>query len=71
METDKAVVEVPSPVNGTVTELHASEGETVAVGEVIVTFTEEGESVTEEGLSATGASEKDSEAIDSVEGAPT
>ncbi|MFB6297579.1 MAG: 2-oxo acid dehydrogenase subunit E2 [Salinirussus sp.] len=38
VETDKAVVEVPSPTDGTVTELHAAEGEVVAVGSVIVTF---------------------------------
>ena len=38
VETDKAVVEVPSPIHGTVTSLHASEGEVVAVGSVIVTF---------------------------------
>ena len=38
VETDKAVVEVPSPVNGTVGELHADPGDVVPVGEVIVTF---------------------------------
>jgi pyruvate dehydrogenase E2 component (dihydrolipoamide acetyltransferase) len=38
VETDKAVVEVPSPVNGTVGEIHAEPGDVVPVGEVIVTF---------------------------------
>lgn len=38
VETDKAVVEIPIPCTGTVVELHAAEGEIVAVGEVIVTF---------------------------------
>jgi pyruvate dehydrogenase E2 component (dihydrolipoamide acetyltransferase) len=38
VETDKAVVEVPSPYDGTVTELHADEGEVVDVDSVIVTF---------------------------------
>jgi pyruvate dehydrogenase E2 component (dihydrolipoamide acetyltransferase) len=38
VETDKAVVEVPSPVNGTVGEIHAEPGDVVLVGEVIVTF---------------------------------
>ena len=37
-ETDKAVVEVPSPVNGTVKEILAEEGEMVPVGDVIITF---------------------------------
>ncbi len=38
VETDKALVEIPSPVEGTVRELLAEEGEFVAVDEVIVTF---------------------------------
>ncbi|BDZ53469.1 hypothetical protein GCM10025870_05420 [Agromyces marinus] len=33
VETAKAVVELPSPFEGTVTALHAAEGETVNVGE--------------------------------------
>ncbi len=38
VETAKAVVELPSPVDGVVQVLHAQEGETVEVGAVIVTF---------------------------------
>jgi len=36
VETDKAVVDLPSPYAGTVTELHAAEGEMVPVGTGIV-----------------------------------
>ena len=43
VETDKAIVEVPSPVNGTVREILAEEGEMVKVGSVIITFDVEGE----------------------------
>ncbi|HET7324123.1 MAG TPA: biotin/lipoyl-containing protein, partial [Halococcus sp.] len=43
VETDKAVVEVPSPVNGSVKEILAEEGELVPVGTVIITFAEAGE----------------------------
>jgi pyruvate dehydrogenase E2 component (dihydrolipoamide acetyltransferase) len=43
VETDKAVVEVPAPVDGTVREILAEEGEMVPVGEVIITFDVEGE----------------------------
>ncbi|MDY6771072.1 MAG: 2-oxo acid dehydrogenase subunit E2 [Candidatus Nanohaloarchaea archaeon] len=43
VETDKAVVEVPSPQAGKVLELHAEEGETIKVGNVIATIGEEGE----------------------------
>jgi pyruvate dehydrogenase E2 component (dihydrolipoamide acetyltransferase) len=38
VETDKALVEVPSPYNGTVKELLAEEGQMVPVGDVIITF---------------------------------
>ena len=43
VETDKAVVDVPSPVNGVVEELRAAEGEIVPVGDVIIIFGVEGE----------------------------
>ncbi len=43
VETDKALVEVPSPYNGTVAELLAEEGEVVPVGDVIITFEVPGE----------------------------
>jgi pyruvate dehydrogenase E2 component (dihydrolipoamide acetyltransferase) len=38
VETDKALVEVPSPYDGTVKELLAEEGEMVPVGNVLLTF---------------------------------
>src|SRR5579864_8469637 len=37
LETDKAVVEVPSSVSGTVQELRVKEGDKVKVGQVIFT----------------------------------
>ncbi|WP_049929206.1 2-oxo acid dehydrogenase subunit E2 [Halopiger goleimassiliensis] len=43
VETDKALVEVPAPVNGTVAELHYEEGDVIPVGEVFVTFEVAGE----------------------------
>ena len=49
VETDKAVVEVPSPVNGTVDELRAEAGEVVPVGDVIIVFDVEGETAEETG----------------------
>ncbi len=39
METDKAMVEVPSPWAGTIDELNADEGEIVNVGNILVTYT--------------------------------
>lgn len=45
VETDKAVVDVPSPMDGTILGLHAEEGTTIKVGQVIATLGEEGESM--------------------------
>jgi pyruvate dehydrogenase E2 component (dihydrolipoamide acetyltransferase) len=47
VETDKAVVDLPSPVTGTIRELHAEEGEMVAVGSVVVTIDVDGEAAEE------------------------
>ncbi|UIO99817.1 2-oxo acid dehydrogenase subunit E2 [Halobaculum sp. CBA1158] len=66
VETDKALVEVPSPYNGTVKQLHVEEGQMVPVGDVIVTYEvadEEGEAgsdgtaeeSTDESAEATGS----------------
>ena len=40
METDKAVVEVPSPRAGTIAALHGKEGEILKVGNALVTYSE-------------------------------
>ncbi len=38
VETDKAAVEIPSPYSGVATNVHVKEGQTVNVGQVVVTF---------------------------------
>ncbi|MEJ2684138.1 MAG: dihydrolipoamide acetyltransferase family protein [Candidatus Sulfobium sp.] len=43
IETDKAVVEVPSPRKGTVLKINKEEGDIARVGEVLMTIAEEGE----------------------------
>ncbi len=48
VETDKAVVEVPSPRRGRVLRLHQGEGTIVKVGDTLLTIAEEGESLHEE-----------------------
>jgi pyruvate dehydrogenase E2 component (dihydrolipoamide acetyltransferase) len=47
VETDKAVVEMPSPVSGTVAKLNFAEGGIVKVGEVLASIQEEGEAAPE------------------------
>ena len=71
VETDKAVVEVPSPVNGTVKEILAEAGEMVPVGTVIITFDVEGEASTAEDTPAeTGGAERaDTESAADSDGA--
>src|SRR3989344_7066292 len=43
IETDKAVVEIPSPRKGTIAKLHFKAGDTIKVGEIIISIAEEGE----------------------------
>lgn len=43
VETAKAIVELPSPYEGTVSTLHAAAGETIAVGAPLIAFDVEGE----------------------------
>jgi len=45
IETDKAVVEIPSPKKGIILKLYHKEGETINVGEVLVVIGEKGEKV--------------------------
>lgn len=48
VETDKAVVDIPSPVDGTVLELRYEEGDVVSVGDVFVVFEVDGDGATAE-----------------------
>jgi len=57
IETDKAVVEMPSPYKGTVLKVHVKEKDIVKVGQVLVTIGEKGESLVE-GAAETKAEEK-------------
>ncbi|HWR13760.1 MAG TPA: 2-oxo acid dehydrogenase subunit E2 [Terriglobales bacterium] len=42
LETDKAAIEVPSPIGGTVQQVHVKEGEKVKVGQLILSVEENG-----------------------------
>jgi pyruvate dehydrogenase E2 component (dihydrolipoamide acetyltransferase) len=64
VETDKALVDLPSPFAGTVTKRHAEEGEMVPVGTVIV-------SVDVGGDEDDGAVESESESESAPEATPT
>ncbi|MHA6529003.1 2-oxo acid dehydrogenase subunit E2 [Paenibacillus sp. BAC0078] len=59
VQNDKAVVEVPSPVNGTVLEVFAKDGQVCRVGEVVAIIAAEGDVPQQEGghaeAPATGA----------------
>jgi len=56
METDKALVEVPSPWTGTISELCAKEGEIVKVGSVLVRYATSATAATKESAPATAKS---------------
>src|SRR5690625_4965636 len=42
VQNDKAVVEIPSPVEGTVEKIHVDEGSVAIVGETLISFDAEG-----------------------------
>ncbi|MDQ3349225.1 MAG: biotin/lipoyl-binding protein, partial [Acidobacteriota bacterium] len=42
LETDKATIEVPSSVSGTVKEVRVKEGDKIKVGQVVLTFDDDG-----------------------------
>jgi pyruvate dehydrogenase E2 component (dihydrolipoyllysine-residue acetyltransferase) len=48
VETDKAVVEIPSPVRGQVTEIRVQEGKVAKLGEVLVIFDAQGNAAPKE-----------------------
>lgn len=50
VETDKAIVEMPSPYSGTILKLHFKEKEIIKVGQVLVTIGEKGEVVPEKAI---------------------
>ena len=51
VQNDKAVVEIPSPVDGKVKKLHVEEGTVTTVGETIVTIDDGSEDSGDEGSS--------------------
>jgi len=55
VETDKAVVEMPSPVPGTILKIHVQEDEVINVGQVLVVIGESGETVPEPFAASTAA----------------
>jgi pyruvate dehydrogenase E2 component (dihydrolipoamide acetyltransferase) len=61
VETDKALVEVPSPYNGRVRELLAEEGEIVPVGNVIITFDVPGDDEADEAEADAPAADEETE----------
>jgi pyruvate dehydrogenase E2 component (dihydrolipoamide acetyltransferase) len=61
VETDKAIVELPSPQSGTVLKVHVGADATIFVGDPLVTIGEAGESVPDSGAAATDAEKPDVE----------
>lgn len=58
LETDKAVVTIPSPVAGVIKEIHVAEGDPASVGATIMLLETEGEAVAEEPESTGSEAEK-------------
>ena len=60
LETDKAVVEVPSTVSGTIKEILVKEGDKIKVGQVVFTADSNGTAAANETPRKTGATPKPS-----------
>lgn len=72
VQNDKAVVEIPSPVNGTVLELNAEEGQVVEVGTVVITLQSdeadnEADHVPQEEAIQFAAAEKEKSTVTTIE----
>ena len=50
IETDKAAIEVPAPVSGVISGVHVKEGQTIYVGQLLITIDESGEAKKETGV---------------------
>ena len=77
VETDKAQVEIPSPMAGRIEKIHVQPGQTVRVGEVLVTFADADEvagrpaqAPPATGLGPTGAATREAAAAPAHDGAP-
>jgi len=60
IETDKAVIELPAPVDGSIKELHVENGDSIMIGQLLVTFDTDGKQPSksaEQDVSDPGASE--------------
>src|SRR6266498_3984057 len=64
VETDKAQVEIPSPMSGRVAKIHVEGGQTVKVGAVLVTFDDVDGSGVGRGAAAPSAGKQAADTMD-------
>jgi pyruvate dehydrogenase E2 component (dihydrolipoamide acetyltransferase) len=64
VETDKAAVEIPSPYTGTIEEIRVKAGETVHVGDVMMTFSDDGAAKADKQSKARGEDYKKPEIVE-------
>lgn len=71
VQNDKSVVEIPSPVDGTVEKIHVEEGTVAVVGDTMVTFDAEGyEDEAEDEDESSNEAEEDAEKSTTSESSP-
>lgn len=68
IQNDKAVVEIPSPVEGPVLKVHFEEGDVATVGEILITIDAEG--YEDEGGSDSDQAEEETKPVEKEEAAP-
>src|SRR5690625_241807 len=67
VQNDKSVVEIPSPVEGTVEKVHVEEGTVAVVGDTLITIDAEGYESDDSGEDTEEEAEQDSEKAESKE----
>jgi len=70
VETDKAVVEIPSPYTGTVSKIHVEEGKVVNVGMVMISFDVAGATAKKVAKTEAGGAEEKSDSQSAAKAGP-
>ncbi|MEE8298803.1 MAG: biotin/lipoyl-containing protein, partial [Thermodesulfobacteriota bacterium] len=68
IETDKAAIEIPAPAAGTIKEVHVKEGDTIKVGQLLVTIEDGAGNATDQELkkASTEIAESEDEEIEKL-----
>ena len=70
IETDKAAIEIPSPAGGVVKDVHVKEGDSIKVGQLLITIDEDGKAKGDTQANTEGGDEAGDESATAETGKP-